>query len=57
MKLYELDSGDKFRLAGDDRSPVFIFDRLTTDMSSISRDEGGEVFNFIGNTPVIRVLP
>jgi len=57
MKLYELDSGDKFKLAGDDRSPVFIFDRLTIDMSSVSRDQKGEVFNFVGNTPVIRVLP
>lgn len=28
MKLYELEKGDKFKLAGDNLSPEFIFDHI-----------------------------
>lgn len=58
MKLYNLDRGDKFKLAGDDNSPVFEFDHLDGMYSvcySLDPYDYRDIIHFAGFTPVIRV--
>ena len=61
MKLYELDPDDKFRLAGDDNSPVFTylgnfnqgFDHYTAEDEDFQKHYFDSELG--GLTPVIRV--
>lgn len=55
MKLFNLEKGDKFKLAGDDNSPVFEFDHLDGMYSVCYTRDNRKIWNFAGYTPVIRV--
>jgi len=57
MKLYDLDKGDFFRLAGDDNSPVIKFDHLDGMYSVCYLEKDGdfnELVHLAGFTPVLR---
>lgn len=54
MKLYSLDEGDYFKLAGDPDSPVFRFYKIDG-MYGICYTKKGEILHFVGTAPVIRV--
>lgn len=53
MKLYELTKGDSFKLAGDDLSPVFIFDHVDGMYSYCTC--GTRVVHLAAFAPVIRI--
>lgn len=55
MKLYDLDRGDKFKLAGDDNSPVFTLETLDGMYSICHMEKDLHPYHFAGYTPVIRV--
>ena len=54
MKLYNLDIGDKFILAGDPNSPVFTFHRLDG-MYSICYTNNLDVYTLGSSAPVLRI--
>lgn len=58
MKIYDLDIGDRFRLAGDDNSPIFIFDYLDgIHAYCLTELEVGahKVVRLLGVTPILRI--
>lgn len=58
MKLFSLTRNDKFRLAGDDNSPVFTFVGATSgphELYYFCYDENGKAHYFVGYVPVILV--
>jgi hypothetical protein len=57
VKLYELDKGDHFKLAGigwDGTESVYRF-HLMEDKFGLCYDHRGRAVRFIGYTPVVRV--
>jgi hypothetical protein len=54
MKLYDLNAGDYFRLAGDPASPVFRIYKYLADMQVICYDKDGETLRLPGYSPVLR---
>lgn len=57
MKLYELERGSKFKLAGENLSPTYILDHLDG-MYSVCYLDGKEalgVVHLAGFTPIIKI--
>lgn len=53
MKIYDLDQGDWFQVAGDRDSPKIRFHHLDG-MYSLCYTESGEIIHLVGFTPVQR---
>lgn len=55
MKLYDLNPGDLFKLAGDDSSPIFTMTSIWGYEHVLVTDVDLNEHTFPGYTPVIRV--
>ena len=55
MELRELQKGDKFRIVGDKRKDVFIFDHLDGMYSYNVREKDGKVAHFKQWAPVEKI--
>jgi len=53
MKLYELEKGDTFRLAEDDDSPIFTFEKVDG-MYSRCFTVSGDLIHLAAYAPVIK---